>query len=201
MLLLKQITKICVIGLLLSGCSGMFAPLSTPEIHNYQIVVADDNTEVTNCSNIRHGKTLQITRMRAEAPYEATKMFYVSGRYHLDSYSYNQWTAFPTQMISPAILQKVTQACIYKNVVSGEFMTVSDYTLNTKLLELKQIIDGDNSYVSLIVFAQLVDNKPDSVIKTKTFAIKVASSPNPQGYVTGVNQAVSEFLSKLVQWL
>ena len=201
MLLLKQIIKVCVVGLLLGGCSGMFAPVAMPEIQNYQITPAGGDIKAASCARVNKESTLQITRMRAEAPYETTKMFYSKGQYQLDSYSYNQWAAFPTQMLSYAVFQKVMQSCIYKSVVSGEFMTVSNYTLNTKLLELKQIINGDSSVVNLIIIAQLIENKSDSVIRSKTFVVKANSSPNPKAYVVSVNQATSEFLAQLTNWL
>jgi cholesterol transport system auxiliary component len=201
MLVLNQIMKICIIGLLLSGCSGMFAPLETPEVQNYQIVAGSDDVKTVGCASVGHQQTLQIARMRAEAPYETTKMFYSKGKYQLDSYSYNQWAAFPTQMLSNEVFQKITQACIYKSVVSGEFMTASDYTLNTKLSEIKQTINGVNSEVSLIILAQIVNNRPDNVIRSKTFVIKVKSEANPKAYVASVNQATNEFLSQLVAWL
>ena len=161
--------------------------------------MTSDDDSFSNCNSVRHPQTLQITRMRAEAPYETTKMFYVKNKYQLDSYSYNQWAAFPSQMLSYAIFQKITQSCIYKSVVSGEFMTASDYTLNTKLVELKQTIDSNQ--VSLIVSAQLIDNRRDNVVRSKIFVIKIKSEPNPKAYVASVNNASNEFLTQLIQWL
>lgn len=183
----------------LSGCS-VFMPVTIPEIQNYQIGILH-NTRENECTTLANKSDLQITRMKADAPYDSDNMYYSLERYQLNHYSRNQWVAAPVIMMTKAIQEKLLQSCQYNNVVSADFMTASKYRLNSQLIALQQDIRKDKSTVNLAVLVQLVDNKSNHVVRSKTFIEKIDVDPNQHGYVVGVNQAVDKFLNNLLVWL
>ncbi len=128
-------------------------------------------------------------------------MFYSTHEYQISSYARNQWIASPNSMITKAIQEKLIQSCEYAHVVNADFLTLSNFRLNSQLIELQQNIHNDSSEVVLIILEQLVDNRTNQVVKSKTFLVKVPAQPNQQGYVIGVNTAINKFLDELLVWL
>lgn len=181
-----------------SGCS-VFMPVTIPEIQNYQIsILHGANME---CPTLVNKPDIQITRMKADAPYDSDNMYYSLERYQLSHYSRNQWVAAPMIMMTKALQEKLLQSCHYSNVVSADFMTTSKYRLNSQLIELQQNMRDGTSTIILAVLVQLVDNKSNKVVKSKTFVEKVDTMPNQHGYIIGVNKTVDKFLDDLLVWL
>ncbi len=184
--------------LILGGCS-VFMPVQVPTINTYQINMLNESS--IECKNNVSLPDLQVTRMKANEPYDSTNMFYSEVKYQLNHYSRNQWAAAPSEMITKTMEEKLLQSCNYDNVVSADFMTAAKYRLNSQLLELKQNIYVNDSEIKLAVLVQLVNNNTNQVIKSKTFVERVKVTSNPEGYVSGTNVAVNKFISDLVSWL
>lgn len=183
---------------LLGGCS-VFMPVTIPQVQTYQISVL--HGESAECKRNPNAADIQITRMKADEPYDLTSMFYSKAEYQLSNYSRNEWVAAPSIMITKALQEKLLQSCHYSNVVSADFMTSARYRLNSQLIELKQNINGIAATMNLAILVQLVNNSTNQVVKSKTFIEKVSVGANPYGYVIGTNQAVEEFLNDVVSWL
>lgn len=193
------LTLISFSMLCFGGCS-VFMPVTIPEIQNYQISILHGATNM-ECPSLEGKPDIQITRMKADAPYDSENMYYSLERYQLSHYSRNQWVAAPMIMMTKALQEKLLQSCQYSNVVSADFMTTSKYRLNSQLIELQQNIRNDKSTIVLAVLVQLVDNKSNKVVKSKTFVENVEVIPNQHGYTVGVNKAVDKFLDDLLIWL
>ena len=179
----------------------MFMPVSIPEVKNYQISLVHDSSPTCVNNSEQTESAIQIMRMRDDAPYDTTRMFYSSSQYQLNSYARHEWAALPSQMLTKVIQEKLIGACQYSSVVNADFMTAAKYRLNSQLVELKQNITGDRAEIKLAVLIQLVDNGSNQVIKSKTFVERVKTQPNPEGYVDGTNIATKMFLDELVLWL
>lgn len=182
----------------LDSCS-VFMPVTVPEIKNYQISVINDLGP--GCKNLVGKPNIQVTRMKADEPYDSDNMFYSLERYQVSRYSRNQWVASPTVMITKTIQEKLLQSCDYAHVVNADFLTNSDYRLNSQLIELQQNIRDGKSEIVFAILVQLVDNKTNQVVKGKTFLEKLNVEPNQHGYVVGVNKVVDKFLNDLTIWL
>lgn len=195
---IKKLALVILFFAVLSACS-VFLPVTIPEIQTYQISTMHGKSE--ECKNNPILPAIQITKMKADEPYDGTGMFYSLSTYQLSKYARNRWVASPNGMITKAMQEKLLQSCNYSNVVSADFMTSAKYRLNSQLIELKQNINGQNAEFSLIVLVQLVNNSSNTVVKSKTFIEKIAVAANPYGYVIGTNATVDKFLNDLVAWL
>lgn len=195
---LLGLCSIALITVATMSCS-VFLPVTIPEVQTYQIALPHSNS--TECKPRIDAPDLLITRMKAEEPYDSDNMYYAKSRYQLNHYSRNQWVAAPNIMLTKVIQEKLLQSCEYGNVVNADFMTSSNYRLNTQLLELQQNINESPAVVTLAVLVQLVDNKANRVVKSKTFIEKTTTTANPAGYVDGTNIVVTKFLANLLAWL
>src|SRR3990167_4169385 len=77
----------------MAGCS-VFLPVSVPPITTYQISVLHGNS--LECKSNASAADIQITRMKADEPYDSINMFYSWAKYQLSSYSRHQWVATPS---------------------------------------------------------------------------------------------------------
>lgn len=198
--MLKNIVKASCVGIIVAGCS-VFLPVTTPQIHTYQLGAVNTADEQAQCANNSSNVVLQITHVRADAPYDTLNMFYSDEQYELDSYATHQWVSLPSAMLTQSIQQKMLQSCSYANVVSADFMTIAKYRLTNQLVNFKQTINGKDATFTMTVISQLVENKTNQVLKGKTFNIEVSATPDPKGYISGANLATAEFLSQLLVWL
>lgn len=195
----KSIINLSAIIFVLSGCS-VFLPVTTPQLHTYQLEVISYNA-ATPCPPSNLSDTLQITYVRADAPYDTLNMFYSESQYELGSYATHQWVSLPSAMLTQAIQQKILLSCRYASVVSADFMTTAKYRLTNQVTNLKQTINKESAAFSLTVISQLVDNKTNQVLKSNTADINLPISSTPQGYIEGANRATNKFLEQLLIWL
>lgn len=199
-MLLKNIIKASGAALIISGCS-VFMPVTTPQIHTYQLEVINHDSMLTQCPNNNSNIILQITLVRADAPYDTLNMYYSKSPYELASYATHQWVSLPSAMLTQSIQQKMLLSCKYASVVSADFMTTAKYRLTNQVVNLKQTINKESATFILTVISQLVDNKTNQVLKSNTFDIDLPVAPTPNGYIDGANQATAKFLDQLLIWL
>ncbi|MCC2625712.1 MAG: hypothetical protein K0R14_1585 [Burkholderiales bacterium] len=198
--MLRNIIKTSSLIFIVSGC-GMFGPVTPPQIHTYQLEAVEHNELSAQCPANVSKEILQITNVKADAPYDSTNMYYSQGTYQVDSYALNQWVSLPAAMLTQAIQEKIMLSCKYASVVNAEFMTIAKYRLTNQVVNFKQIINKDKATFNMTVITHLVDNKTNQVIKGNTFDVSVPVAPSPKGYIDGANQAVAKFLGELLAWL
>ena len=185
-----------VVGVVLSAC-GTFEPIKIPQLNTYQLTI---NTMDSNCIG-KNKNVLQVNQMHALSPFNSNKMFYSTAENTLASYATNQWVSQPSEMLSNNIIQYLSGKCIYADVVSSGFVTNSQYRLNTQLIRLSLDTRHGKNVVNLIVMAQLVDNKTNSVIKSKTFNLHSASDESPLSMVSVSNKLGLELVEDIANWL
>jgi ABC-type uncharacterized transport system auxiliary subunit len=198
--MLKNIIKTSGLIFIVSGC-GMFGPVTQPQIHTYQLEAVGHNELNVQCPANASKEILQITNVKADAPYDTTNMYYSQGVSQLDSYALNQWVSLPGAMLTQAIQEKVLSSCKYASVVNAEFMTIAKYRLTNQVVNFKQVINKDRATFNMTVISHLVDNKSNQVIKGNTFDVSIPVAPSPTGYIDGANQATVKFLGELLAWL
>lgn len=197
-----NVCRLVITGGLLgaTGACSVFTPVEVPEVVRYQLT-AITPADITDCKTNSNGQILQVTEVKADAPFNNNKMYYSQAPSQLNSYALNEWIAHPDVMLTQAIQEKLLTSCIYSNVVNAEFMTTAKYRLNSQLLDFKQVINGQSATMQLSMLVQLVDNSHNQVIRSKNFTAQVDVDPTPAGYVKGANTVTQTFLTDLTTWL
>ncbi len=201
--MVRKYLKLTLGALILSltGCGSVFGPVSQREIVSYEITDSSIGMP-ENCPVKTKQDILYVSPMRANAPYDTTKMFYAEKEYQLNTYSYSQWAAIPTDMLSQTIEKKLVTSCLYKNIVRNNVLADANYRLITQLIALRQNVNSQDSATNqLIIFVQLMDLDSNKVVASKIFNEQNTSAVGPQAMVVGVNQLTSKFDSDLVEWL
>lgn len=196
---MKKITLAIIFTFLIS-CTT-FNPVSLPNIQYYQLGAIDDIKVAQNCKSDNNLPSIQITTMKSYTPYNTKNMIYSSDTYELSEYQLNKWVATPEQMLTTYIQQNLYLSCQYSQVVNSDFFTINKYRLVTQLLKLKQTISNNQGEVSLMIFAQLINNETNQVINSRVFNEKGVGEANPNSYVIIANKLVHNFIEELKPWL
>ena len=89
----------------LAGC-GLFSPVQERKIDSFEI--NDTSSVVASCESNQNARgVLYVSPMRADTPYDSTKMYYGESEYLLNSYSYGQWATLPTDMIVHSAMKSI----------------------------------------------------------------------------------------------
>lgn len=200
----KKYLKVIIGSLALSiaGCGTILAPVKQRQQITYELTDKSIVIPVDNCATSTKTDIIYVSPMRANAPYETTKMYYSEKPYELSTYSYSQWAAIPTDMLSQAIEKKLVTSCLYKNVVHNNVLADANYRLITQLVTLRQDLTGQNTARNqLIIYVQLLDLNSNKVIGSMPFDEELTSDVGPQAMVNSLNQLVTKFNNDLVAWL
>ena len=199
----KKFTKllpfVAILGI--TGCGSIFSPVSQRPVINYEI---NDTTVqgIIGCSKAQTDDSIYISPMQANTPYDSGKMYYSAKPNELDYFGFSQWVSSPPDMLTQSITKKVLASCIYKGIVTSSALADANYRLVTKLITLRQkVLDKDNSEVSLVVYAELIDLERNSIVKTKVFVETMPAPTGPQAMADGINQLTVKFDNELITWL
>ena len=145
--------------------------------------------------------TLKILEPVTSKYLNNTSIYYSSDKYRLQTYKLSKWSDFPTKMILEVLTTKLDGLNLYENITTSYIYAKSDYTLQSELLEFKQIIDNGNSYVMLkIKFYIIEDNRKNIVSRTFSYKTK-CNSTNAYGAVEGQNKSLELLIKDLSEWL
>lgn len=188
--------------LFLVACS--FGPVKQRPTISYMIYDTSTSESVPLCNNTYHSqKVIYISPMRTNVPYDTTKMFYSSNTYELNTYSYSQWAALPSDLLTQATTKKMLMACSFKNIATSLAIADANYRLVSMLISLRQDVNQDDNTASvhMVIVSELIDLENNKVISSSVFNQRVPSAVGPVGLVEGVNKLTSKYDAELIAWL
>lgn len=195
--MLKNIL-ISIITIFLASCS-LFSPVKTTPTKTYVLNALPQH--ITKKPQHRNRITLLVTQPQTQPLYNTTGMVYSIHPYQVAYFSYNRWAETPPQMLHPLIIQALQATRFFHAVNSPTVASRYDYTLNTQLLELKQVFYAGTSEVHFTLRAQLVRFATNQVIKSKQFSVVIpAMQKTPFGGVIAANRATAIVLQELTQF-
>lgn len=201
---MKNIKKILLaIGVLsLAACS--LGPVKQRPTTAYMIYDTSSTESIPMCNNKYHSqKIIFISPMRTAVPYDSTKMFYSSSTYELNTYSYSQWAALPSDLLTQSITRSILMSCSFRNVASTLAIADANYRLVSLMITMRQDINESNntSSVHMVIASELIDLESNKVISSRVFNQRVPTAVGPAGLVDGVNKLTNKYNADLIAWL
>lgn len=200
-----QIFTLLLSCFFLTSCS-VLSPVNTPEVNVYQLVrtqnaekISDANT--TSRPLIKHHKTLYVSPVLANAPYNSTTMFYRVDDYQLMHYTYSQWAARPDQMINQLVIQALSTKKYFSHVVTNAFIGSADYRLIGHLNGLTQVIQGKHSVIHLSIDYKLLNTKTGKLMASKTFKLQKDAPATAKQFALTTNSLTNAMVDALIIWL
>jgi ABC-type uncharacterized transport system auxiliary subunit len=208
----KRVIKNSVLlaTLAIAGCGSILGPVEQRRTIDYEItdpsfLSAPELSKIDSggCTTSSRNDIIYVSTMHANAPYNSTKMFYSNAKYELEKYSYSQWAALPTDMLSQTMVKKIVLSCDFKNVVTNNAIANANYSLVTQLVVLRQDVnpDGKTSVVMMIIYAQLIDLDKNIVKSSRVFALHENGDAGPVGFTNSINSMMTNYDNQLVTWL
>ena len=146
--------------------------------------------------------TLKILEPVASKHLNNTSIYYSHDKYRLQTYKLSKWSDFPTKMMLEVLTTKLDGLNLYDNITTSYIYAKSDYTLQSELLEFKQIIDNGNSYVKLKIKFYIIEDSDRKNIISRTFSYKTAcNTTDAYGAVEAQNESLKLLINDLSHWL
>ena len=191
--MVKRALLIVSLSILVSGCS-MFGPVKTD---NYTTYVLD--TVPYTKKGYHENVTLYVASVEADPLYNSNGMAYTDQPYQVDYFAKNKWSDTPARMLQPLIVQTLRNTHRFHAITTSS-NTRSDFVLNTKIIELRQLFVCKSSYIKFRLNAEIVDARTGHIIASKQFNVNQPASLNPQSGVEAANRAVGVALKQLANF-
>ncbi len=192
-----QYIFLVIIGLLSIGCTTKVAPIT-----NYTI--AYTTRSANNSPVVYPDTTIKVAQTQSSALLVSTKMRYMQGAYKGYTYNNSAWMIAPADGVYRAIVTKLQNARIFKQVATRYSKVLPDVVLQSSVEEFMQHYDNElqHSYARVSITFELIKSDSLRVIGTKTFTKEVkVHSLDAQGGVEALNKALEDILDEMVVWL
>lgn len=157
-------------------------------------------------SKIRFGNkpsshSIFVNIPNAVAGYQTEDMLYTDKLYALKPFLHSAWIHQPAEMLLPLIIQSLQQSGYFQTVASGPGSEVTDYRLDTQLIELHQNFIVKPSIISFTVNIVLVRTKDDYVIGSRIMRYQIPClKDSPYGGVLAANHATEHFTADVTNF-
>lgn len=146
--------------------------------------------------------TLLVSDPVASPGYKSADMRYMMTPYKLQSFSQNKWVSPPAEMLLPNIVQALANTGRFKAVVTTPFSGLTNYNLQTDILEFEQNFMHPQSRFVLSMQADLVNSKTNKLVASRRFRIVEPATQNtPFGGVMAANRAVAKANAQLARFV
>ncbi len=184
------------VSLVLTSC---LKPLDVPDVSTYTIKTLKPHI---NNRRSKTQMTLLVSDPVASPGYRSDNMRYMITPYRLEKFSKNTWVATPASMMLPVFVQAINNTGYFKAVVTSPFSGLTDYNLQTDILEFEQNFMLPQSRFIMIVQADLVNSKTNKIQASKRFSAIVPTQQNdPYGGVMAANQAAQKITRQLARFV
>lgn len=192
---MRNLVVLILLSFNLAGCSAL-KPAPRQTINTYEL-----SAVATPIHKAKSTQLILLVNNTLSSPgYETNGIAYTKMPYQLSYYSQNRWIAPPAQLINKALINSLQQGQYFKAVTTTPFVGLYDLRLDTRLLELKQDLQNQPKEMILILAAQLLNVKQQTILASRQFTVKIPTSDNPQAAVADANKALSLLLDQMVQF-
>jgi cholesterol transport system auxiliary component len=186
-----------VVFLFLSGCT-----VTQPAITEYKLhpQTVETHFDITTCKQ----KSIKIAQTFSSSALMSQKMHYAKDMYGEYTFNQSEWSDSPNKAITAELVKSIRDSHLFMSVQSYKSRSISEYTLESTIEEFMQYFSDDNasSYVEVIISMTLIDTESGQVIDSMLFIKKVdAKTPDAQGGVVALNEALSDVLRQGNLWL
>ncbi|MDF1759508.1 MAG: ABC-type transport auxiliary lipoprotein family protein [Coxiellaceae bacterium] len=196
---MKKILFIVVAVLMSLSLVSCLKPLDVPNEASYTIKTLKPRI---NNRLPRTNLTLLVSDPVAAPGYRSDYMRYMITPYRLEKFSKNRWVGTPANMMLPSFVQSLSNARYFKAVVTSPFSGLTDYNLQTDILEFEQNFMLPQSRFVMTIQADLVNSKTNKIQASKRFSTTVTAQQNdPYGGVLAANQAAAKINRQLTQFV
>ena len=181
-------------SLALSACS----PVKMPIENEYKL----SHYGVINRHHEQGHKTILITHPEASSGYDTEQMLYTIKPFSIENFAHNAWLSPPADMLLPLLVQSVQKSRFFYAVASTTTSELTDYRLDTQLIELQQNFLKKPSQIDFVAKIVLSDVEKNRILASRIIEEHITCpSDTPYGGVIAANQATEVFTKAVTQFV
>ncbi len=101
-------------------------------------------------------------------------------------------------MLGPLLVRSLEQSGYFNTVIDAPSNMATDYRLETDLIRLIQVFEGEQAYIHLVLRVHLLDMEKNKIIATRLIDInKPSPTLDAKGGVLATNAAIKEALHEI----
>lgn len=180
--------------ILLVSCS----PVKLQQSNSYKLEAYSNKQYTPQASK----QSILITLPEAVAGYQTADMLYMKKPFELSPFTKNVWVDPPADMLLPLIAQSLQRSGYFNAVTSTTNSELTDYRLDTQLIELQQNFITIPSHIDLVVKVVLSHVSDNRVVASRLFSHHVKCPVDtPYGGVTAANIATKNFTAEVTAFV
>lgn len=183
--------------LLMVGIAGCTAQLMPKPVAAPAIYLLEGSAPIATRPDPA-GPTLSVSAMRAAAGFSSADMIYIEHAHQLQAFARHRWADSPARMLDPILVAAAEGSTLFANVAGAGSHAASDLLLDTELLRLAQVFEGEHSRIELTLRAGLIDSRSGRIIASQVFrVVQPVTGTGPYGGVQAGNRAVDLLTGEL----
>jgi len=149
-----------------------------------------------------HSATLLVFAPETNAVYDTTQMAYETRPYEIAYFSRTEWSARPSQMILPLLVQTMQKGHCFSAVVTPPFMGHYTHTLRTEILALQQNFASEPASLQLDLRVRLIAEASKQVIGAKDISVReLILERTPYAGAVAANEATAKALKEIAEFV
>lgn len=138
----------------------------------------------------------------AVAGYQGEEMLYTNKAYEVMPFVHNAWVDQPAEMLLPLIVQSLQRSGYFRVVASSPSSDLTEYRIDTQLIELQQSFITKPSTINFVVKVVLTHIEDSRVIASRIYSHQVpCPADTPYGGVIAANRATELFTAELTEFI
>jgi ABC-type uncharacterized transport system auxiliary subunit len=194
---MKKILPLILYTITLTSCS--FAPINTPTINKYTINMKDTKF-IADQKGDKVKTQIAFLPTTANYPYNNTNIYYTTGSYKLNTYSYNIWASAPTKMLNQILIERFNLSNKYIGMSYTQIGN-SNINISSNINNILQIINENKTATcKLSLNISINDTATDKLIATKTFNLSQTCKPTIKGMIIATNTMSNIIVNNIYDW-
>lgn len=191
---------VCALVLLVGACAPGPVGNSAPRTYFLDPVISRKNSPPSAERN--RGAVLLITQPRAQAGFDSARMAYLLRPYEVNYYAYNQWADTPARLLHRIMVESLDKSGLWSAVLQTPSAIPAHYRLDCDNLILEQQFFSRPSRVRLVLRAQIVETKTQTILASRYFEFfENTASDDAYGGVEAANHAAAKLIAAMTEWL
>lgn len=179
--------------LTINACSVLPPTTPVPNFYALEGISGKASLVATNSA-----PTLIVSPPHAAAGFDSQRMIYLRESYKLEHFAYNEWTAPPSRMLAPLIVDAIVRTGAFRAIILTPSTVAGDLRLDSEIIRLQQDFRTQPGSVRFTLRATLIDENTRRVVAWREFDHSVVTqSEDPYGGVIAANLALQNTLEKL----
>lgn len=188
------LSLLLVLSSLLAGCSAIKTPITKQYIL--------DSYSHRQLSSHPSKLTILVTNPDAAAGFQTEQMLYIDKTFALSPFANNGWVSPPADMLFPLMIQSLQRSGYFYAVTSGPNSELTDYRIDTQLIELDQNFLRKPSQIQLVIKVVLSKVSDNRTIASRVISKQIpCPTDNPYGGVIAANRAVEAFTAEMTDFV